>query len=107
MDKVVLPIDKKSLFLNIFNDHEYGHTATVSTPIKQGNSTNEKLAQIFKVPKQIDFNAKPLLVDELIKNSKSKIKINNSTLYLINAFFCINSTCSIIRVNLFYNIKIY
>lgn len=81
MDKVVLPIDKKSLFLNIFNDNEYGHTATVSTPIKQGNSTNEKLAQIFKVPKQIDFNAKPLLVDELIKNSKSKIKINNVFLF--------------------------
>ena len=77
MQRIVLPIDSKSLFLNIFNDNESGHTATVSTPIKQGNSTNERLMQIFKIPKQIDFNAKPKLIDELIKNSKSQIKINN------------------------------
>lgn len=77
MQRIVLPIDTKSLFLNIFNDNENGHTATVSTPIKQGNSINDKLMQIFKIPKQIDFNAKPSLIDELIKNSKSKIKINN------------------------------
>ena len=77
MQRIVLPIDTKSLFLNIFNDNESGHTATVSTPIKQGNSTNERLMQIFKIPKQIDFNLKPKLIDELIKNSKSQIKINN------------------------------
>lgn len=77
MKKIVLPIDVKSLFINIFNDNETGHTATVSTPIKQGNSVNEKLSQIFKIPKQIDFNSKPKLIDELLKNSKAQIKINN------------------------------
>ncbi len=77
MKQVVLPINKKSLFLNILNDNERGHTATVSTPIKQGNSVNKQLMKIYKIPKKIDFNAKPLLVDELIKNSKSKIKIKN------------------------------
>ena len=49
MQRILLPIDTKSLFLNIFNDNESGHTATVSTPIKQGNSTNERLMQIFKM----------------------------------------------------------
>ncbi len=77
MKKIVMPIDTKSLFLNIYNDNGSGHTATVSTPIKQGNSVNEKLNQIFKVPKQFDYNKTPRLIDELIKNSKSKIKINN------------------------------
>lgn len=77
MQRIILPIDTKSLFLNIFNDNESGHTATVSTPIKQGNSTNERLMQIFKIPKQINYNSKPKLIDELIKNSKSRIKINN------------------------------
>ena len=77
MKQVVLPIDKKSLFLNILNDNERGHTATVSTPIKQGNSVNEKLMRINQIPKKINFDLKPLLIDELIKNSKSKIKINN------------------------------
>lgn len=77
MKKIVLPIDVKSLFFNIFNDNEVGHTATVSTPMKQGNSINEQLSQIFKIPKQIDFKSLPKLIDELIKNSKSKIKINN------------------------------
>ncbi|MBQ2909887.1 MAG: hypothetical protein IJE53_03700 [Bacilli bacterium] len=81
MQKITLPIDTKSLFLNIFNDNESGHTATVSTPIKQGNSTNERLMQIFKIPKQINFNFKPKLIDELIKNSKSRIKINNVFLF--------------------------
>lgn len=77
MKKIVLPIDKKSLFLNIYNDNEIGHTATVSTPIRQGNSINQKLFNVFEIPKQIDFSFKPKLIDELIKNSKARIKINN------------------------------
>ena len=75
--KINLPIDTKSLFVNILNDNEMGHTATVSTPIKQGNALNGELSKVFQIPKQIDFNAKPKLIDELIKNSKSRIKINN------------------------------
>ena len=31
------------------NDNESGHTPTVATPIKQGNSLNEQLNQIYKI----------------------------------------------------------
>lgn len=77
MQKIILPIDTKSLFLNIFNDNESGHTPTVSTSIKQGHSLNEKLSQIYKIPKQINFQNNHELVNELLKNSKSTTKINN------------------------------
>lgn len=77
MKKIILPIDTKSFYFNIKNDNATGHTATVATPIKQGNSINEKLIQVYKIPMQIDFQTKPELINELIKNSKSQIKITN------------------------------
>ena len=40
MTKIRLPIDLKSLYYNIFNDNEKGHTCTVATPLKQGKSVN-------------------------------------------------------------------
>ena len=58
-------------------DNISGHTATVATPIKQGNSINDKLMQVYKIPMQIDYQSKPELVNELTKNSKSQIKITN------------------------------
>ncbi len=78
MQKIVLPIDTKSFYYNIKNDNASGHTATVSTPIKQGNSINENLIQIYKIPMQIDFQSKPELINELSKNSRSQIKITNA-----------------------------
>lgn len=33
MRKIYIPIDNKSLFINIFNDNRSGHTPTVCTPI--------------------------------------------------------------------------
>ena len=77
MQKMILPLDTKSLYYNIKNDNFTGHTATVATPIKQGNSINQELINIYKIPMQIDFQSKPLLINELSKNSKSKIKITN------------------------------
>ena len=77
MQKIVLPIDTKSLYYNIKNDNLSGHTATVATPIKQGNSINETLMNIYRIPMQIDFQSKPELINELTKNSKSKVKITN------------------------------
>lgn len=77
MQKIVLPIDTKSFYYNIKNDNISGHTATVATPIKQGNSINDKLMQVYKIPMQIDYQSKPELVNELTKNSKSQIKITN------------------------------
>ena len=62
--KINLPIDTKSLFMNILNDNESGHTATVSTPIKQRNALDEKLNQVFNIPKQFDFHSKPKMIDD-------------------------------------------
>ena len=59
MQKIILPIDTKSLYFNIKNDNESGHTATVATAIKQGNSINSNLYQIFTIPNQIDFQSVP------------------------------------------------
>lgn len=77
MHIITLPIDTKSLYYNIFNDNEHGHTCTVATPIKQGNSLRKELNEIFKIPKQIDFLKEDTLLKDLIKNSKSIVKINN------------------------------
>ena len=77
MQKIILPIDTKSLYYNIKNDNLSGHTATVATPIKQGNSINEALMNVYKIPMQVDFQSKPKLINELTKNSKSQIKITN------------------------------
>lgn len=77
MHKILLPIDTKSLYCNILNDNPKGHTCTVATPIKQGNSLNVKLNEIYKIPLQIDFQQYPDLIDSLLKNSKSANKINN------------------------------
>ncbi|HRF70001.1 MAG TPA: hypothetical protein PKV66_01070 [Candidatus Pelethenecus sp.] len=72
---VRLPIDLKSLFYNILNDNLAGHTATVATVIKQGNSLNEKLNKIFAIDRKIDIQAKPDLIKECIKNSKTSTKV--------------------------------
>lgn len=77
MHKILLPIDTKSLYYNILNDNLKGHTCTVATPIKQGNAVNTYLSEIYKVPKQIDFEKADTLIREMTKNSKSVVKINN------------------------------
>lgn len=77
MHKIFLPIDTKSLYFNILNDNAKGHTCTVATPIKQRKSVNQDLMEIYKIPKQIDFETNPDLIKELTKNSKSIVRINN------------------------------
>lgn len=73
MNKIILPIDTKSLYLNILNDNSSGHTATVATPLKQGNSYNDELGRLLSIrEKEVDFENKAGLVNELLKNSKSK-----------------------------------
>lgn len=76
-NKIFLPIDTKSLYYNIFNDNSKGHTCTVATPIKQGNSINFELNEIYKIPKQIEFEKNDVLLRDLVKNSKSIVKVNN------------------------------
>ena len=77
MHKIMLPIDTKSLYYNILNDNLNGHTCTVATPIKQGNSLNIFLNEVYKIPKQIDFEKSSALIKDLTKNSKSSVRINN------------------------------
>jgi len=77
MHKIILPIDTKSLYYNILNDNLKGHTCTVATPIKQGKTLNRYLKEVYKIPKQIDFELHDSLLRDLIKNSKSVVKINN------------------------------
>lgn len=74
---IQLPISKKSLYSNIYNDNKIGHTATVSTVIKQGKSINTKLSQVYRIPKQIDFKKKYNLIDKLLRKSKAITRINN------------------------------
>lgn len=81
MLKIYIPIDAKSLFLNIFNDNKSGHTPTVCTPIKQGRSIHTEVEQIFKIPKQIDFHIDDKLNDVLNKSSKSTTKVTNVFLF--------------------------
>jgi len=77
-----LPIDTKSLYLNIKNDNLKGHTATVATPLKQGNSYNYELGKINEINEaKIDLTNRPLLVREFIKNSKSKIIIKDAFVF--------------------------
>ena len=77
MHKIILPIDTKSLYYNVLNDNSKGHTCTVATPIKQGKAVNPLLNEVYKIPEQIDFEKHEMLIKELIKNSKSVIRINN------------------------------
>lgn len=81
MIKIYIPFDSKSLFVNIFNDNEHGHTPTVCTPIKQGKSVHTEVEQIFKIPNQIDFCFDTNLNDYLNKSSKSATKITNVFLF--------------------------
>lgn len=77
-----LPIDIKSLFYNIKNDNISGHTATVSTVIKQGNAVNEKLMNIFSLSKfSINLQEHPKFIDQCVKNSKATVKINNAYIF--------------------------
>lgn len=75
--KIYLPLDTKSLYYNIKNDNLKGHTCTVATPIKQGKSINNELNEVYRIPKQIDFQLSENLLNELTKNSKSVVRINN------------------------------
>ena len=75
MNKIVLPIDIKSLYFNIKNDNESGHTATVATPIKKHDGNN-KLEDIFLIKDHVvDISDKSDLIQLLVKHSKSKVLI--------------------------------
>ena len=70
-----LPIDIKSLYLNIKNDNESGHTATVATPLKQYGSVHEELLPIFDIPENINQISKEELIGSLMMKSRAEAKI--------------------------------
>lgn len=77
MNIIHLPIDIKSLYFNIKNDNQCGHTATVATPLKKTRN-EEKLDDILKLStNKMNVSAKPDLIDLLVKHSKSKVVIRD------------------------------
>lgn len=77
MKKIVLPIDTKSLHYNIKNDNKSRHTATVSTPLKQGSSYRKELGKIYSIPHNISIQSENGLIEQLISSSRSKVRISD------------------------------
>lgn len=71
MSVIRLPIDIKSLYFNIKNDNETGHTATVATPLKQGSSIHEELAQIRNIPENINSYSRDSLISQILSKSRA------------------------------------
>lgn len=71
-----IPIEAKSFFFNILNDNEVGHTATVSSILKQGGALREDVAQIYKFPEGIKTSSKQGLIDCILSKSRAEAKIN-------------------------------
>lgn len=70
-----LPIDIKSLYLNMTNDNESGHTATVATPLKQGNSYRSNLGSIMDIPECINSGDREAVVSAILGKSKTMAQI--------------------------------
>ena len=76
MSVIRLPIDIKSLYFNIKNDNETGHTATVATPLRQGNSIHKELSRIIEIPEMIGSCSREDLVSQILTKSRAQAKIN-------------------------------
>lgn len=66
-----LPIDIKSLYMNIKNDNQSGHTATVATPLKQGSAVHEELAKILDIPEVEYLSTKEELTSQILSKSRA------------------------------------
>jgi len=77
MSIIRLPIDVKSLYFNIKNDNETGHTPTVATPLKQGASIHEELVRIVEIPENIASYDREELISKIQSKSRVQAKINN------------------------------
>ncbi len=75
--RIRLPIDIKSLYMNIKNDNEKGHTATVATPLKQYGSVHEDLLPILNIPENINPISRENLIENILKHSRAEAKITN------------------------------
>lgn len=70
-----MPIDLKSLYLNIKNDNKTGHTPTVATPLRQGSSIHTEIARILEVPENISESSKGNLSLQILAKSRAEAKI--------------------------------
>lgn len=77
-----LSIDTKSLYYNIKNDNQTGHTATVATPIKQGAAIRPELQMLSQIPESICPSSRERLISQILSNSRAKAKINS--VYVFN-----------------------
>ena len=77
MSLIRLPIDTKSLYLNVKNDNQSGHTATVATPLKQGNSIHQELSRILQVPENINPVSREMLISSIQSKSRAEAVIRN------------------------------
>ena len=80
-----LPIDIKSLYMNIKNDNKSGHTATVATPLKQGASIHEELSKILEIPEIITQSTREELVGTILSKSRAEAIIPH--IYVFNKLY--------------------
>lgn len=80
-----LPIDIKSLYMNIKNDNKTGHTATVATPLKQGASIHEELARIVDIPENITQATREELTGMILSKSRAEAIIPH--IYVFDKLF--------------------
>ena len=76
-----MPIDLKSLYKNIKNDNQTGHTPTVATPLRQGKSIHKEIAQILQLPENISPNSKERLSLYLLSNTRADARIVKTYLF--------------------------
>lgn len=96
---IKMPIDLKSLYLNIKNDNRTGHTPTVATPLRQGSSIHSEIAQILMIPETISATSKEELALHILSKSRAEAKITNAFVFDMisvngipvetNALYCI------------------
>lgn len=75
MEKFKFPIDTKSFFVGITNDVGGGHTATVSTNLKQGVTTKKELEFFLALKNEIAIEGNDVLINVCTSKSKSLVKI--------------------------------
>lgn len=97
MNCLRITIDTKSLYFNIKNDNQTGHTATVATPLKQGMATRPELQMIKSIPEAINSKSRDAIIAQIMAKSRAsaridhvlvfnKVSINGNKLYNIPAF---------------------
>ncbi len=75
MEKFKFAIDTKSFFVGITNDTGGGHTATVSTNLKQGVTTKGELEYFLALKNEITIEGNDELINACSSRSKSLVKI--------------------------------